>query len=126
MKTLITTLAALTLLTAGFSAPAFAGDCKQVRFKICNESGTVINAQSFRIRGNDGTWTENIGNKRIEDSVCHTTAKRRLNQLDSGHRGRFTLNYKRLDRRTGVWKDRTLTRSRVMCRDGKTIAFTVR
>jgi len=77
-----TALIVATTLTAVLmsSGTAFAGDCKQVKFKVTNKlilpgtsAGVEIKVKKIAIVGNDGSWNENIGNKKIEYNKSHTT-----------------------------------------------------
>ena len=108
------------IFTAG---NAFAGDCKQVKFKFTNSTAAKVKVKNIRIQGNDGTWTENIGNHQIETNRVYTTNKRRLNKLDSGKAGKFTVNYDRWDAPNNKWKGKSQTFSNQKCSDGKTFSF---
>lgn len=123
MKTLILALA--SLVTVGFAAPAFAGDCKKVEFKVTNNTGALIKVRNIRIRGNDGTWTEDVGNKQIETNRHKTFGPRRLNKLDSGAKGDFTVNYDKWDAANRTWRSRSQTFSDRICTDGKTFTWRV-
>lgn len=117
----ITTLAfAATLFTAG---TAFAGDCKGVKFKFTNSTGAKVKVKSIYINGNDGSWTENIGNKQIETNKSYTTNKRRLNKLDSGKSGTFTVKYDRYDAPNKKWYAKSQKWSNQKCSDNKPFSF---
>lgn len=107
---------------------AAAGDCRQVRFQITNGFASRIRILSVRVVGNDGTWLENIGNKTVYAGSSHTTNRRRMNKLDSGQTGTFTVNFKVWDAANSRWAfpalpDATLSRR---CDDGDVIRITVR
>lgn len=125
MKTsLVAALTAALLTTAAFATPAFAGDCKRVQFKFTNKTGKEIKVKKIRIKGNDGTWTENIGNEKIQPNTAHTTNRRNLQKLDSGAKGDFRLYYDRKDadgRWYGVYQDFDGRR----CSDEKTFTWDV-
>ncbi len=113
---------AVTLLSAG---TAFAGDCRQVKFQMTNNSGAKIKVKSIYIQGNDGSWTENIGNKQIDSGKVYTTGQRKLNELDSGKTGDFKLNYDRWDANNNKWQTKFQKYTGRKCTDGETFTWKV-
>ena len=76
---------------------SYAGDCREVKFEFNNKwkvagTGVEIKVKKIAIVGNDGSWNENINNKTIQPNKKHTTNKRKLNKLDSGKSGTFTVH----------------------------------
>lgn len=125
MKTsLIAAFTAALIGTAAFTAPAFAGDCRGVRFQFTNDTGKEIRVLRIKIWGNDGTWTENIGNERIQPDTRHTTRARSLQKLDSGAVGDFRLYYDRRDR-NGRWYEVSQDFDDRRCDDNKTFTWRV-
>ncbi len=108
------------------ASTASAGDCRQVRFQIINESDSRIRVNHVRIVGNDGTWNENLRNRRINAGQSWTSDRRRLNRLDSGATGRFTLRYDFLNAADGRWYDAQAPMVTERCDDGDRIDITVR
>ena len=72
-------VAAAVLLS--FAGAAEAGDCKNVKFHFKNELSSKIKVRSVEIKGNDGTWTEDIANEQILTNHHYTTGGRNLNKL---------------------------------------------
>lgn len=125
VKNIIVTTMGIVFLSA-LSVPSYAGDCKQVKFKFTNNSGSKIKVRSVDIVGNDGSWTENIGNKQIDSNHNYTTNKRKLNKLDSGKTGTFVVKYDKWDAPDNKWNKNKRTSSKsVRCTDGKTIKFSI-
>ena len=117
---------AVALLGAG---AAHAGDCKQVSFKFQNNTGSKIKVKSVEIKGNDGTWTEDIANKEINTNNSYTTDKRRMNKLDSGEApGYMTVKYDAWDAANGKWnKNKNLKfTNRKKCADGHQYFFNMK
>ena len=104
---------------------ASAGDCKSVKFKFTDSTGAKIKVKTIECKGNDGSWTENISNKQIETNKSYTTGSRRLNKLDSGKSGDFTVKYDRWDAPNNKWKAKSQKFSNKKCTDGKTFSFTL-
>lgn len=125
MRSLKTALAVTLLMTCGLAAPALAGDCNDVRFELTNGTGAKIKVKSITIKGNDGTWTEDIPNRQIETNAEYTTPKQRLNKLDSGREGDFTVNYDRWDAPNNKWEGKSQKFSDLKCTDGKLFKFNV-
>lgn len=123
-----TTIAAITLLAS--AATAHAGDCRQVRFNFTNaveQSNIPVDVRVLKINidGNDGSWTENIGNKKIVGGDSHRTNKRRLNKLDSGARGDFEVIYKRRNLGSSGWTTTSQSFNDQLCWDGRTFFFSL-
>lgn len=122
-------VAGVVLGSLGMSTTSFAGDCKQVKFKFTNKVVFATENVDVKIKkivasGNDGNWTENISNKVVGGNKSYTTGKRRLNKLDSGKRGDFTVHYER--RKIGPgWASKTQSFNNKKCWDGKTFTFTL-
>lgn len=109
------------------SAESFAGDCRGVKFRFVNSVQVADTAVQIKVKkivasGNDGNWTENISNKRISGGSSYTTNKRKLNKLDSGSRGTFTVHYDRRQIGPG-WAPATQTFSNLLCSDNTTFSF---
>lgn len=121
----IKSIAIITVSITGLAltSPAFAGDCKNVTFKLDNKHSSKVKVKNIGIRGNDGSWTENIGNKEINTNGSHTTGKQDLQKLDSGKKGDFTVNYELWDSANARWMDRSKTFSDRMCNDNKRFDF---
>lgn len=125
MKTsLFAALTAALITFAAFATPAWAGDCQSVRFRFLNDTGKEIRVLDIRLQGNDGTWTENIGNERMQPDTYHTTNRRRLQHLDSGAFGNFRLYYDRRDR-NGRWYEVYQDFNARRCYDGKMFTWRV-
>ncbi len=125
IKNIIVTTMGIVFLSA-LSLPSYAGDCKQVKFKFTNNAGSKIKVKSIDINGNDGSWTENIGNKQILTNQNYTTNKRKLNKLDSGKTGTFVVKYDKWNAGNNKWdKNRKTSSKSVKCTDGKTIKFSI-
>lgn len=98
---------------------AYAGDCRNVTFTFDNNTGVEIRLESVVIVGNDGTWTENIWNHRMDaNDPPYSTNGRRMNGLDSGQApASMTVEYDR--RVNGVWvQDSQRFTSLPVCDDG--------
>lgn len=125
LKLIVRVSVLTTLAMLFFSGAAFAGDCKDVKFKFTNKTAAKVKVKSISIKGNDGSWTENIDNRQIDTNRNYTTNKRRLNKLDSGKKGTFTVNFERWDAPNNKWRDKSQTFSNQSCADGKTFSFTL-
>lgn len=125
----------LATLTASLLATSIshAGDCKQVKFKFINKWSSnfttdvivpaKIKVKKVSVVGNDKTWKEDINNHRINYGDSHTTNKRRLNGLDSGASGDFTVEFDyKVD---NGWVSGTHGPFTIECNDGDTIKFTI-
>lgn len=112
-------LIAVTWLAAGTTAggTAHAGDCVQVRFQFVNDHATRVRVRSVHIVGNDGTWIEDVGNRVINSGAAVLTAPRRLNRLDSGATGQFTVIYQLWDAGNAQWSNRSANSRSHTCRD---------
>jgi len=84
IRVTIPVLLTVTLLIVGQNANA--ADCKDVSFKIQNNTGDKIKLKRLRIYGNKGHWDENIRDKVLKPGESFTTNKRRMNKLDSGYK----------------------------------------
>ncbi len=117
---------ALSGLAIVSSTSAFAGDCKKIKFQIVNERLERIRVNHVRISSHQGTWNENLHNKRIPAGDTWNSKKRRLNHLDSGIEGTFVLSYDRQNAGTGGWVN-NLTAAPVVrtCRDDTKIQIRV-
>ncbi len=113
-------IAAAVLMAMGSSA--IAGDCKSVKFKFYNDASSKVKVKKVKISGNDGTWTENIANKKILKGKTYTTDARRMNKLDSGKApGYMTVTYDRWNAGNSKWDGRTEKVTGLKkCNDGKT------
>jgi hypothetical protein len=120
---LLTLVALVALSLSGESAHA--GDCTGVRFTFINKTGTTIRIQSATIKGNDGTWTEDFLPTTLQNNASHTTARRRLNKLDSGATGDFTINYAIDPGFNTRVKVATQTFAGLRCTDDITYTFTL-
>ncbi|MEZ5657291.1 MAG: hypothetical protein R3E83_01805 [Burkholderiaceae bacterium] len=124
LKTVSIAAAAAIALLAGGAAQA--GDCKKVKFQFTNNMGTKIKVKSVEIKGNDGTWTEDIANKEILTGNKYTTDGRTMNKLDSGKAPDYqTVKYDQWDAANGRWlnnKTKKFT-NRKVCNDGHTYVF---
>lgn len=126
MKTSLLCACAGLLVASALSAPAMAGDCREVKFRFTNVTGAEIKVRKLDAVGNDGSWTEDINNKKIDNNTSYTTDKRRLNKLDSGSEGDFTVVYDELNGATGDWlKDRKQAFENLECWDGRVFGFTI-
>lgn len=126
MKIFIATATTLGLLMGfGIGNEAFAGDCRQVKFSFTNKTASRIKVKKIEIKGNDGSWTENIANKTIDTNKSYTTNKRRLNKLDSGKKGNFKVLYDSWDGANSKWRSRSKSFNGQMCSDGKTFRFRI-
>ncbi len=123
MRLLFSSFAVAVLMLCGFATTAVAGDCNKVRFEFTNSTGAKVKVKKVHIKGNDGSWNENISNKQILTGKKHKTAKRRLNKLDSGKKGDFTVKYDRWDAPNNKWKAASQKFSGLKCTDGKTFKF---
>ena len=127
-KKLVPVAASLLLGLASMST--YAGDCKQVKFQFKNEwkvagTGVEIKVKKVHIVGNDGTWNEDISNKKIDPNKSYKTNKRKLNKLDSGKTGTFTVHFDH--RKIGPgWQAATAGPFRMSCADGKTFSFKIK
>jgi len=102
IKKLVVATMGVVFLSA-ITLPSYAGDCKKVKFKFTNHSGSKIKIKSIYIVGNDGSWTENISNTQIDNNHSDTTNKRSLNKLDSGKTGTFKVKYDKWDAPDNKW-----------------------
>ena len=113
-----------TLIT---TASAVAGDCKGVRFQITNRlvadggQPQLVKLKRFVIQNGSTVWTENIRNATVGHNHSFLSDRRRLNRLDSGEVGDFTLYYRH--RSPGMagaaaWSDGSMRFSE-LCTDGK-------
>ena len=118
-------IGAIALIGMLASTAALAGDCKGVKFKFTNNTGAKVKVTKIDIKGNDGSWTENIGNKQIMEGKKYTTNKRRLNKLDSGKKGDFTVKYDRWKGVDNKWYGKSQKFSGKKCNDDKTFKFTL-
>ena len=120
---------ALSLLVGVTGTSVYAGDCKQNRFEFVNKykvagTGVEIKVKKVHIVGNDGTWNEDISNKKVDPNRSYKTNKRRLNKLDSGKTGTFTVHFDH--RKIGPgWQSATHGPFSMKCHDGKTFKFTI-
>jgi hypothetical protein len=127
LKKLIPVVATMAIGMTSLSS--YAGDCRQVKFQFVNKykvagTGVEIKIKKVHIVGNDGTWNENIANKKVDPNKTHTTNKRKLNKLDSGKNGTFTVHFDH--RKIGPgWQSGTHGPFTIKCDDGKTIKFTI-
>ena len=122
LKHLATAIALMGML---MSTAAFAGDCRQVKFQFTNNTGAKVKVKKIDIKGNDGSWTENIGNEQILMGKKYTTKNRKLNKLDSGKKGDFTVKYDRWSAGNNKWTGKSQKFSGKKCNDGKTFKFTL-
>lgn len=113
------------------TSTSFAGDCKQVKFSFANnfkfpgsDLPVDIKIKKIAAIGNDGSWNENIGNKKISYGRSHTTNKRRLNKLDSGADGTFTVHFNHRKLGPG-WQSATAGPFTIECNDNITIPFNI-
>ena len=108
-------------------ASAVAGDCKGVRFQITNrlvaDGGTpqIVRLKRFVIQSGQTVWSENIRNATVAPNTSFVSDRRRLNRLDSGEVGDFTLYYRH--RSPGMagasaWRDGSFRFSE-LCTDDK-------
>jgi hypothetical protein len=118
-------VAAAVLLS--FAGAADAGDCRNVKFHFKNEAGSKIKVRNVEIGGNDGTWTEDIGNEQILTNSHYTTNGRTLNKLDSGETPSFmTVHYDKWSAANNAWLDRSQRfTDRQRCDDGDTYNFVI-
>lgn len=119
----IAAAAAFALVSAG---AAHAGDCKNVKFKFTNNMSSKIKVRSVEIKGNDGTWTEDIANKEIFTNASYTTDGRRMNKLDSGKKPDWMkVKYDQLDAANGRWMNNKVKTfdNRAVCSDNHTYTF---
>ena len=120
---------AATMVIGLTSMNSYAGDCREVKFEFNNKwkvagTGVEIKVKKIAIVGNDGSWNENINNKTIQPNKKHTTNKRKLNKLDSGKSGTFTVHFDH--RKIGPgWQSATHGPFTMHCTDGKTLRFTI-
>ena len=119
-------VAAAVLLS--FAGAAEAGDCKNVKFHFKNELSSKIKVRAIEIRGNDGTWTEDIANEQILTNHHYTTGGRNLNKLDSGEKPSYmTVVYDKWDAPNNRWLDRTKRfDDRQECDDNDTYNFVIK
>ena len=117
-------VAGAVLLSLG---AAEAGDCRNVKFHFKNEAGAKIRVRNVEIGGNDGTWTEDIGNQQILTNQHYTTNGRTLNQLDSGHKPSFmTVHFDKWSANNNAWLDRDQRfTDRKECDDNETYNFVI-
>ncbi|MEZ5739813.1 MAG: hypothetical protein R3E68_10380 [Burkholderiaceae bacterium] len=121
--------AAVSVALLSVSGIAQAGDCKGVKFKFTNKWKVAnevveIKVKKIYVDGNDKNWNEDIANKNINPNATYTTNKRRLNGLDSGKTGKFTVHFDH--RKIGPgWQSATHGPFSFKCDDNKTIAFTI-
>ena len=121
---------ALTLIAATIAVTATsaqAGDCKGVRFQITNRlvadggQPQIIKLKRLVIQNGSTVWTENIRNATVGHNRSFLSDRRRLNRLDSGQVGDFTLYYRH--RSPGMagaaaWSDGSMRFSE-LCTDNK-------
>jgi len=118
-----------TIVIGLTSANSYAGDCRETKFNFINKwkvAGTIVEVKVKKVHivGNDGSWNENINNKKIQPNKSYTTNKRKLNKLDSGKTGTFTVHFDH--RKIGPgWQSATHGPFSMSCADGKTFKFTL-
>jgi hypothetical protein len=114
-------------VVVGFSGAAEAGDCKNVKFHFKNEAGAKIKVRGVEIKGNDGTWTEDIANQQILTNQHYTTNGRNLNKLDSGEKPSYmTVHFDKWSANNNAWLDRSQRfDNRQECDDNDTYNFVI-
>lgn len=129
--------AAVSLLATSMS---YAGDCRQAKFKFINKwtfdanlstddnhipvfMPAEIRVKKVAIVGNDGTWKEDINNHHIDPGATYTTGNRRLNSLDSGETGQFTVEFDY--RVSNGWVSGAHGPFSMECNDGDILKFTI-
>lgn len=127
MKKHLVTLAMTLLVSAIYSGNVMAGDCKAVKQKFTNGLDVRIKVKKSVITGNDGTWTENFSNHKIDAGESWTTNKRRFNKLDSGHKPNpLVVYYDKWDSNNSKWRARTKSFPNLQkCFDNKTYKLTI-
>jgi hypothetical protein len=114
-------------VAVSFVGAAEAGDCRNVKFHFKNEAGAKIKVRNVEIGGNDGTWTEDIGNQQILTNQHYTTNGRTLNKLDSGEKPSFmTVHFDKWSAKNDAWLDGSQRfNDRQECDDNDTYNFVI-
>ena len=122
---LVSAIILSTILT--MTTSAVAGDCKGVRFQITNRlvandgQPQLVQLKRFVIQSGQTVWSENIRNATVGHNHSFVSDRRRLNRLNSGDIGDFTLYYRHRSpgmAGSSAWRDGSLRFSE-LCTDGK-------
>ena len=124
----------LSAVLTALPTVAAAGDCKGVRFQITNRlvgddgQPQLIRLQRFVIQGPQGVWLEDIRNATVGHNLSFVSDRRRMNRLDSGQVGDFTLYYHHRSPGMaggGAWTYASF-RFQELCSDNKTFFIEIR